>query len=315
MKKQSTLKTFVRRSVLVLATVVLAGCGGDSESDVGPSGEVAYLEGFDDGFADDSEYYLGYDEGFMTVGAGPVLYSGDLIPFSEFLTYQAGFWDGQFEAYNDGYFVEYRFAFIIGFSEGYDSAFAGDYIQFLANDHHLEFLHGGFSDGYNDGFSEGRIFGAFDYEVFLPFDWLDAFLDWEAGTDLFFEEVGKGTGDSGPVVLYEWGVNPHDLVNLSRDESEESDRPHSFALESDRRMRLDKNALAAKSMLIKDVTTQETARAFTNDQIDTLAVAPDTTSRTSRELTLTTTWFERINAYLNDSNMTRSERTDRSTLK
>src|SRR5690606_33914571 len=110
--------------------------------------------------------------------------------------------------YNDGYFTSYRYAFIIGWSEGYDAAFYPDYLAFLALDQHTENLNGGWGDGYNDGFSEGRVFGAYDYEAGLAFDWEDALLDYEDGVDLYFEEVDVGTGALGPVFLYEYGTDP-----------------------------------------------------------------------------------------------------------
>lgn len=291
-------------TLILSATMILAACGGGGSDSNNNVGEAAYLRGFDSGFADDSEYFLGYDDSYFTVGSDPILYSGDLIPFSPELTYQAGLWDGQFESYNDGYFVAYRFAFIIGFSEGYDNAFASDYLTFLANDWHTEYLNGGFSDGYNDGFSEGRIFGAFDYEAFLPFNWLDAFLDWESGTDLYFVEVDKGTGDSGPVILYEWGVNPHTIGAMTRDDGR--------AAGIGPKMRSSKSAdgLSTKAA----TSTQDAVRTFSTEQETDLDVAPTTTSRTDRDLTLTTTWLERLNAYLNPPVLTKSEHTDRSTM-
>lgn len=291
-------------AILTSASIAFAGCGsggggGSSEPEV--SAEV-YLEGFDDGFLDDSEYFLGYDESFYTVGDGPTLYSGDLIPYSDELTYQAGYWDGQFEAYNDGYFVAYRFAFIIGFSEGYDSAFASDYLSFLATDFHTEYLHGGFSDGYNDGFSEGRIFGAFDYDAFLPFDWLDAFLDWESGTDLYFVEVDLGTGEFGPVVLYEYAFNPHTIETAAR----EDQREISFGPT----MRY--NEFSTKV----DGATEDAMRDFSSSQETDLSVTPTDTSRTSRGLRHTTSWLDRINAYLGTPNIqARTAHTDRSEMK
>src|SRR5690606_34957703 len=98
--------------------------------------------------------------------------------------------------------------FILGFSEGYDAAFYPDYLDFLDGDLHTENANGGWGDGYNDGFSEGRIFGAADYEDGRAFDWLDALADYEAGTDLYFEEIDLGTGIYGPVYLYEYGTDP-----------------------------------------------------------------------------------------------------------
>lgn len=276
---------------ILVASVILAGCGGGGgDSSDGPEeSQSAYNEGYADGFAQDSEYFAGYDHSFMTVGAGPILYDGDLIPFSDRLTYEAGYWDGLFDAYNDGYFVAYRYAFIIGFSEGYDAAFWSDYLDFLAADVHTEFRHGGFSDGYNDGFSEGRIFGAFDYEALLPFDWVDAFLDWQAGTDLYFEEVDKGTGEFGPVILYEYAENPHNVADVSR-----TPQPDAQSI----RMRMTESMVEgarADGVVPRNESTLEIARPLTASQSDALDTAPTTSARTSRELTITDTWLDRIN--------------------
>ena len=259
--------------------LALAGCGGGGGGNSTPR---TYGQGYNDGFARDSEYWDGYDDSWFTIGFEPILYDGDLIPFSDEDTYQAGFWDGLFDAYNDGYFVAYRYAFIIGFSDGYDNAYWPDYLDFLAADMHTEYLNGGFSDGYNDGFSEGRIFGAFDFEAFLPFDWLDAFLDWEAGTDLYFEEVDKGTGEFGPVILYEWAQNPHLLVRREAAD----DRAGT------------KDALSMRNSALTRGTA-DLIRDLTQDQTDALTVTPDSTSRTNRDLTITESWLERIDAYNN----------------
>lgn len=278
----------LRKTIPVLAlAIMINGCGSGGGGGSEPEGIDEYNAGFDDGFADDSEYFLGYDDGFDTVGAGPIFYQGDLIPFSEALTYTAGYWDGQFEAYNDGYFVEYRFAFIIGFSEGYDNAYWSDFLDFLANDMHIEYLHGGFSDGYNDGFSEGRIFGAFDYEVAFPFDWMDAFLDWESGTDLFFEEVNKGTGEFGPVILYEWGTNPHELFEL--DEAARDTRSTTPAIRM-RKTKVEGDTIESRV----ETRVVEATRPLTDEQSTVLDTSPISTSRTERGLTLTSTWLERI---------------------
>ena len=108
--------------------------------------------------------------------------------------YDAGYWDGVWYAYNDGYFVCYDYAFTIGFSEGYDLAYRGDWFDFIAGDAHPEYLDGSFEDGYNDGFTEGTVFGATDYRLGLPLDWLDAMWDYRDGTDVYIEELETGTG-------------------------------------------------------------------------------------------------------------------------
>jgi hypothetical protein len=278
----------------LIAVLVLAGCGGG-----GGGGGGTYEEGYADGFAQDSDYFDGYDDSWFTVGFGPILYDGDLIPFLDDGSYDAGFFDGEFDAYNDGYFVANRYAFIIGFSEGYDNAFWPDYLDFLAGDVHTEYLTGGFSDGYNDGFSEGRIFGAFDFESLLPSDWLDAFLDWEAGTDLFFEEVNKGTGEFGPVVLYEWAENP----NLVRDVAEaRTDRPVRGAITMRK---------SADTRADGTIDTIAISRDLLEEQLQQLNVDPPTTSRTDRDLTLDTTWYERIDAFLNANAAGRSAKSVR----
>lgn len=197
--------------------LLLSGCpqgpGGGGGGD-----KFEYDAGFNDGFAEDSEYWQGFDDSYDTVDGGEIFYSGDLIPVLDDNSYDAGYYDGLWYAYNDGYFVAYDYAFTIGFSEGYDVAFGPDWEAFLVNDVHVEWLDGGFSDGYNDGFSEGRILGASDWLDGLSFDWLDA-LVWYQGTDefgnlndIYFEDLDVGTGEFGPVVLYLYGTNPHELV-------------------------------------------------------------------------------------------------------
>lgn len=192
-------------AALSASALLLAGC---PDGTVDP--QVEYDLGFTAGFANDDEYWQGFADSYDTVDAGTIYYSGSEIPFYEDPPYDAGYWDGVWYAYNDGYFVEYDYAFTIGFSEGYDVAYQPGYEDFLENDTHYEYLDGGFTDGYNDGFSEGRVFGAFDYADDRDFDWLDAMLDYRDGTDL--EVAGVSTGVDGPVELYEYGVDPADLV-------------------------------------------------------------------------------------------------------
>jgi len=260
-------------SCVLVAAATLAGCGG------GGSSVSAYEAGFNDGFAQDDVYFTGYDDSWFTLGFGPILYQGGDIPFIDDFSYDAGFFDGEFFAYNDGYFVAYRYAFIIGFSEGYDNAFAPDYLSFLANDMHTEFLTGGFSDGYNDGFTEGRVFGAFDYEAFLPFDWLDALLDWESGTDLYFEEVNVGTGAFGPAILYEYGTDPNFLRSGGTSAR--------AAIKSATGLRGTET----------NVDQNVDSRPLGGTQTDQLDVSPDESQRTNRLLRLGDTWLDRINAY------------------
>ncbi len=169
---------------------------------------ILYDTGFADGFSLDDWYWKGYFDGYDTVDGTTVYYAGDTIPSVDTPPYTQGYWDGIWYAYNDGYFVDYHFAFIIGFSEGYDNAYWPDYLNFLVLDQHVELANGGWMDGYEDGFSEGRVFGANDYEQGLPFDWLDALVDYESGTDLYFSEINVGTGVYGPVTLYSYGTSP-----------------------------------------------------------------------------------------------------------
>lgn len=260
----------------MLCIGALVGCSGGGGDHVDLS---AFNRGYDDGFADDSEYFLGFDESLFTIGFGPILYSAGDIPFIDDFSYDAGFFDGLFDAHNDGYFIAYRDAFIIGFSEGYDNAYWPDYLDFLANDFHIEYLNGGFSDGYEDGFSEGRIFGAFDFEAFLIFDWLDALLDWEDGTDLVFDEVGVGTGTFGPTTLYVWGTDP----NLIRTADARKGREDSGSIT------LRPGASRSHQPLVD--------RGLTASQEAEFDVTPLTTPRTNRDLTLTSSWLDRILAH------------------
>jgi hypothetical protein len=281
-----------RWAVLSVVTAVFAlGCpelpypGGGGWLPDGDSTD--YELGFNDGFAEDAEYWKGYDDGYDTVDFEPIYYEGDLIPYIEDESYDAGYWDGVWWAYNDGYFVDYRYAFILGFSEGYDNAFYRDYLAFLANDVHVEYLHGGWIDGYSDGFSEGRIFGANDYEQGLPFDWEDALRDYEDGVDLYFEEVDLGTGVYGPVYLYEYGTNPYELKAVS--------------LRGDR---LKGPLRSIRSGLTKeiDLESRELYRPVKEEVRERYAVVPETSLRNGDlELRLETTWMERIESSLSAS--------------
>lgn len=198
-------KGWIAASAALLA-LAMVGCpppGGG-----GPLPSTPYEEGFDEGFLQDDWYWDGWFDSFDSKTYEEVYWQGNDIPFIDDDSYDAGYYDGLWYGYNDGFFTDYRYAFIIGFSEGYDAAYYPDYLDFLDNDFHVENLNGGWGDGYNDGFSEGRIFGAVDFEDGRAFDWLDAFLDYESGTDLYFEEIDLGTGVYGPVFLYEYGVDP-----------------------------------------------------------------------------------------------------------
>lgn len=269
-----------------------------------------YNRGFDAGFARDDEYWRGYSESYFTVPDGPILYSGDEIPYVESPPFDAGYWDGVWYAYNDGYFVCYDYAFTIGFSEGYDAGFRPDWLSFLTRDRHAEYLDGSFADGYQDGFSEGRIFGAVDYVTGLPFDWMDAMWDYRSGTDLFIEEAGVGTGAYGPVYLYEYGTDP----GASAKSLSDGERRRLRERASIRRIG-DSGAKSAgaEARAPYATATPRTAsaapapqknthsvshRAFTEEVRRNLDVTPTTTPRDgSLQLRLNTTWLDRVNAY------------------
>ncbi|HPG68417.1 MAG TPA: hypothetical protein PLO37_16345 [Candidatus Hydrogenedentes bacterium] len=244
-----------------------------------------YAEGFAEGFLRDDWYWSGFDDGYATVDGGPIYYQGSTIPVYESPPYDAGYWDGVWYAYNDGYFVEYDYAFTIGFSEGYDAAYAADYLAFLGADTHLEYLDGGWTDGYNDGFSEGRVFGANDFEMGLPFDWLGALTDYRGGLDLYFAEVGVGTGSYGPVALYEYGTDPALL---------KSDAPKRDGVSGpSRAVRTTRVTKASQD----DFEPPELSyRPFTEPP-EAFNAAPTVSTRGARPLQLTTTWIERIEAY------------------
>ncbi len=242
-----------------------------------------YRDGFDEGFARDDWYWQGFDDSYDTLDYDPVYYQGGDIPNPPTPLYERGWYDGIWYAYNDGYFVDYDYAFAIGFSEGYDAAFASDYLSFLAKDKHVENDNGGWGDGYNDGFSEGRVFGANDYEQGLAFDWLDALLDYESGTDLYFEEVDVGTGDYGPVILYVYGTDP-----LAKKASSVSRTARPGGVPS---VRL---RAAAKANGIPDLSY----RSLPADVQTRFDKDPTVSARGSRPLThLTATWLERIDDY------------------
>lgn len=265
--------------LLVAALAVLAILGTGCPPD-GPTGDTDYDLGYAAGFLRDDYYWDGYFDGWDTVDDFPIYYDDSDIPYIDDDSYDAGYWDGVWYAYNDGYFADYHYAFIVGFSEGYDNAYWSDYLDFLAIDEHPEFLNGGWSDGYHDGYSEGRVFGANDYEQGLPFDWLDALLDYESGTDLYFAEVDVGTGIYGPVELYEYGVNPHTLKKVAR------------------AARRANGELPAIRSAAKGSYDLEWFRPFDEEAGALLEVTPDQSLRDSIELRLTTSWLDRIYEYL-----------------
>lgn len=268
-----------RNGLVVAASVVLITIGVGCPPG-GPTGNTGYDAGYAAGFLRDDYYWDGYFDGWDTVKASPFYYDTSGIPYIDDLTYDAGYWDGVWYAYNDGYFADYHYAFIIGFSEGYDNAYWGDYLDFLAYDKHTEYKNGGWSDGYHDGYSEGRIFGANDYEQGLNFDWLDALLDYESGTDLYFSEINLGTGVYGPVKLYEYGTDPATLKKLAK-----------ALMRSGKAVPSIRNTAKAASSL-------DWFRPFDTEAADLLDVAPSQSLRDSIKLRLTTTWLDRVNAYL-----------------
>ena len=273
----------------ILATLALAGCptlpGGGTGGDIG---QALYDAGFVVGFDDDTEYWQGYDDSWDTRDGGDIFYTGGQIPFLDELSYDAGYYDGIWYAYNDGYFVAYDYAFTIGFSEGYDAAFHQDWPDFLLNDVHDEWLDGGFTDGYNDGFSEGRILGASDYEDGLPFDWLDAMLWYKEPPNEFGEyndiilEIEDtngqiyqfGTGQFGPVVLYAYGADPLDLINGKSNAKR-----------------------AIRSQAKQNTQHNISYRNLPSDIRNQLSTRNTQSPRGGRQLTLTTTWLQRVDQY------------------
>lgn len=261
----------------------------DSGGGGGTSGNAQqeYDLGFEAGFARDDWYWDGYFDGYYTVSRAPIYYDDSGIPYLESPPYDAGYWDGVWYAYNDGYFVDYHYAFIVGFSEGYDNAYWPDYLTFLASDRHTEYYHGGWIDGYNDGYSEGRVFGANDYEQGIPFDWLGALRDYEQGVDLYFEEVGVGTGVWGPVILYEYGTNP----NLSK-QTRVTQKSRA------RSIRQGNSILRAQG---KD-DLGSLYRPFREDARTELQVTPSSSLRnTTHNLRLNLSWYDRVVAYHNEA--------------
>jgi hypothetical protein len=240
--------------------------------------QTAYDAGFADGFAQDDEYWQGYDDGYDTLDAGPIYYTGNEIPQVLSPEYDAGYWDGVWYAYNDGYFVDYDYAFTIGFSEGYDTGYSPLGHAFLLTDQHVEYLDGGWSDGYNDGFSEGRVFGVYDYEHLIAYDWLGALDDYRAGTDV--TAAGVSTGDSGPVTIYEYGVDPHTLVKSAPT-----------------RIIPGRPIPAIRPGPAKTDAPAISYRALPSKEQDELKVTPTTSLRSTHPLTLTTSWLDRVNAY------------------
>ena len=182
-------------ALLLISGAILSGCP------TTPQGQ--YDVGFAAGFAKDDEYWTGFKDSYDTINGGTIYYAGDTIPNPTSPDYDAGYYDGLWYAYNDGYFVEYDYAFTIGFSEGYDIGFDPDGINFLHSDPHVEFADGGFDDGYNDGFSEGSVFGAYDYNNSIAYDWFGAMKDYRKGTD-----VTIGGVSTGKIALYTYGTDP-----------------------------------------------------------------------------------------------------------
>lgn len=285
--------TGTKRGIAAVAAAALAGVG-LAGCPVGPGvgwNQIEYDAGFLVGFATDAEYWQGYADSYDTRDFGPIYYSGGEIPLVEYPAYDAGYWDGVWYAYNDGYFVAYDYAFTIGFSEGYDVAFAPNWRNFLAADQHTEYLDGGFSDGYNDGFSEGRVFGAYDWNAGLAFDWLDALLDYREGTDL--QIGGTGTGVYGPVYLYEYGTDPLDYLK---------DAANAAAIRAPRAggnpaIRHGGGDMKRAGTDGKQEAPALSYRPLPGNVANDLGVRPTTSPRSDRALTLSSTWLERVNAY------------------
>ena len=285
MSKYANLKVMIAASLPL--GLLLAGCPTGGTIDP----KIQYDAGFVVGFAEDGEYWQGFDDSYDTVDGGEIYYTGDLIPQLDEVSFDAGYYDGVWYAYNDGYFVAYDYAFTIGFSEGYDVAFGPNWEAFLLTDVHFEWLDGGFTDGYNDGFSEGRILGASDWLDGLTFDWLDALL-WYRGTDaqgnyndVYFEDLDLGTGVYGPVVLYLYGQNPFDLIEGAKSLNTRAGRGHVPAIRG-------KN-VAKQSGDLPELSY----RTLTAEVQTELSVRPEASARSDKPLTLESTWLERVNAY------------------
>ena len=260
-----------------ISAIVLAGCPA-----INPP-QFEYDRGYQEGFLRDDYYWDGFFDSYDSLTFDDVFYQGSDIPFLDEISYNAGFYDGLWTAYNDGYFTSYHYAFIVGWSEGYDAAFYPDYLNFLANDQHVENLNGGWGDGYNDGFSEGRVFGAFDFEAGLPFDWEDALFDYEDGVDLYFEEVDVGTGAFGPVILYEYGTDPWDLKSARENRS--------F-------LRQDTPSIRNQPGAKVDALKQELFRPLISEAVTALDVLNEDVPRNPRSVRFNTTHLERLNQYL-----------------
>ncbi len=258
-------------ALLLAAGIMFAGC---------PPELLTYDQGFADGFAQDDYYWDGYFDSYDTVDAGPIYYDVSNIPVVLDPPYDAGYYDGLWYAYNDGYFVEYDYAFTIGWSEGYDMGYYPAWALFLAADEHPEFLDGGFSDGYNDGFTEGSVFGAYDWENDIAYDWLGAMLDYRSGIDVTIG--GYSTGDLGPVELYVYGTDPYDLVKTGQPSRVKPDRAG-----------LTVRYLGPEKAEIPDVSY----RPLTAEAQTEFSITPTTSPRGNRNLTLTSSWLARVNEY------------------
>ena len=290
------LKTHRLSAALFVATLALTGCpyyypgtgtGGGGGID---QSQAEFDAGFLVGFAQDDEYWTGFDDSYDTVDGGPIYYSGSEIPYLDEVSYDAGYYDGLWYAYNDGYFVAYDYAFVIGFSEGYDVAFNANWQNFLLADVHTEWLDGGFTDGYNDGFSEGRILGAYDYASGLAFDWVDALLFYR-GTDadgnlndIYLPEVDLGTGVYGPVYLYEYGTDPAELVKSKAARDQRKGRKELPAIRGNK---------STKQADLPELSYRDLPQEVQSE----FSVAPANSPRSDWNLTLETTWLDRINAY------------------
>ena len=280
---------------LALMGALLAGCppvvppgGGGTGGglDVVPPaggglGQAEYDRGFNAGFLRDDLYFQGFDDSFDTVDGGTIFYQGSTIPFLETIGFDAGYFDGTWVAYNDGYFVSYDNAFTVGWSEGYTLFYTADWPALLADDAHVEWLDGGFTDGYNDGFSEGRIFGAFDFANGLPNDWVDALLDYRLNlTDVAVGNPPVSTGVNGPVFLYEYGTDPFDIIDFGQ---------------SAAGVRLQSVTAALRAGRGQQTGTDDLRRPLTEDRRARLAVQPDFSPRVNgRAIPLDTTWIQRI---------------------
>jgi hypothetical protein len=249
-----------------------------------------YLKGFDDGFALDEWYWIGFDDSYDTLDYETIYYQGGTIPVVNSPVYDAGYYDGMWYAYNDGYFIAYDYAFTVGFSEGYDLAYYPDYLAFIAQDRHTEYDNGGWVDGYNDGFSEGKYFGGDDYRLGYEYDWIAALDEYRSGVDIYMPELAEGTGEYGDVYLYAYGTDPLGNTKSLSIRTSSTREPLSI------RNQAGTTTVGAEKQSSAKGTPND-LRPLNEARKTALSKAPAKSPRTTRDLGIKTTWLQRIEAY------------------